>query len=48
MPDYSALGIGFLLVDCSDGTATTVGTVSESAADSNANSAVDIPASGHA
>jgi hypothetical protein len=46
--DCSSSGIGFLLVDCSDDTVATAGTVSESAADSDTDSAVDIPMGGHA
>jgi hypothetical protein len=41
---YSASGIGFLL----NSTIVAVGTVSESATSSNADSVVDIPTDGHA
>jgi hypothetical protein len=46
--DYSASGIGFLLVDCYDGTAVASGTISRSAVDSGADSAANILAGGHA
>jgi hypothetical protein len=46
--DYSASGIGFLLVDCYDGTVAAASTVSGSAVDSGADSAANIPVGGHA
>jgi hypothetical protein len=48
VPDCSASGIGFLLVDCSEGTDAAAGTAFEFAADSGADSTADIPAGGHA
>ena len=48
MPDCSASGTDFLPIDYSDGTATAADTASESAPGSDAGSAADIPASGHA
>jgi hypothetical protein len=45
---YSASGIDFLWVDCSDGTTTATDTAFESAVDSDADSAADIPTGGHA
>jgi hypothetical protein len=48
VPGCSASAIGFLLVDCSDGTVATTGTISKSDADSSVDSAADIPVGGHA
>ena len=48
MHDCSASDIGFLLVDCSNGTVAAASTVSGTDADSGADSAFDIPAGGHA
>ena len=48
MPDSSTSGTGFLLVDCSNGTDAAAGTFSRSAADSDADSAANIPVGGHA
>jgi hypothetical protein len=48
VPGCSASSIDFLLVDCSNGIAMTAGIVSESATDSDADSAADIPTDGHA
>jgi hypothetical protein len=46
--DCSTSAISSLLFDSSDGTTAAVGTVFEFSANSNADSAADIPVGGHA
>jgi hypothetical protein len=46
--DCSASDIGFVLVDCANGTDVAADTASESAAGSDADSATGIPTGGHA
>jgi hypothetical protein len=49
VPDCSAFGIGFLLIDCFDSTAVAAeGTTSKTVVDSSTDSAANIPTGGHA